>query len=487
MNICEVQYIQEILPMHIKIFFLLLFIIWQSGKIQGQNTKDDKKKFGLKDSSHLYFTIKTISIEGNLKTKKFIIERELDFKVGDSIRADLIDQKLLLCKNRIINTKLFTSVSFTYKSDTVFILLQERFYTYPMLILGLADRNFNEWWVTRHHDLRRINYGINFIQKNISGRNDVFRILLQSGFSQKAEVNYSIPYFNKKRNTGFSIFASLISEKKIPFENDKNILHFLEGKKTLKRRLYTSVSISHRMKFYNSIYFTVGYNNNKIADTVVALNSLFYLNGQKFQKYFSFRASFFHDKRDITYYPLNGYYLGIDAVKSGLFPSDNIDQLNIYLNFSIYKKVSQKISLAAGAFQKISFPRIQPYANFRSLGYSINTVSGYELYVIDGNHFTLTKVNLKYRLFDNIIKINSFPLEKLKTIPLAIYFKLHFDAAYVIDNMNNEGNIGLSNKILYGNGIGFDFVTYYDLVFRVEYSINRNFQHGIFLNMKAAI
>lgn len=31
----------------------------------------------------------------------------------------------------------------------------------------------------------------------------------------------------------------------------------------------------------------------------------------------------------------------------------------------------------------------------------------------------------------------------------------------------------MQNQLIYGGGIGLDFVTYYDMVFRLEYGINK--------------
>jgi hypothetical protein len=45
------------------------------------------------------------------------------------------------------------------------------------------------------------------------------------------------------------------------------------------------------------------------------------------------------------------------------------------------------------------------------------------------------------------------------------------------EKMNN-----MSNSFLYGTGVGLDFVTYYDKVFRFEYSVNAKGEGGIFIH-----
>jgi outer membrane protein assembly factor BamA len=426
-------------------------------------------------------------LDGNKKTKDFIIRRELDLKEGDSLLSSGVEPRLLLIRNRIFNTRLFTHVALTLQHDTLFVRMKERYYTYPLPVLGLADRNFNEWWELRHHDPKRINYGINFIKKNVRGRNEILRIKLQSGFSQKAEANYTIPYLTKKQKTGVTASISYISEKKVAYKTSGNILTYTEGAHQLRRRFQSAVTFFRRGKFYNTSLLSVIYNNNHIADTIAQLNSRYFLHGRTSQRYFSLKYTYINDRRDIAYYPLKGHYFSLEAEKLGLLPSDAINQLNFYINYAVFKPLGKNFFLAIGLTQKLSFPKDQPYYNYRSLGYNSYSVSGYELYVIDGQDFSLAKADLKFKLFSRQWSTNLIPLENLRTIPLTVYLKMHSDAGYVADDTYNPENKRFSNKLLWGNGIGLDFVSYYDLVLRVEYSVTRTWQQGIFIHLKAAI
>ena len=40
------------------------------------------------------------------------------------------------------------------------------------------------------------------------------------------------------------------------------------------------------------------------------------------------------------------------------------------------------------------------------------------------------------------------------------------------------------NNWQFSAGVGFDFVTYYDLVFRIDYAINRYKEHGFFIHVE---
>jgi len=76
--------------------------------------------------------------------------------------------------------------------------------------------------------------------------------------------------------------------------------------------------------------------------------------------------------------------------------------------------------------------------------------------------------------------------EKFSRIPYSIYVSAHADAAFVQDKVFYNDN-PLSNTWLGGAGLGFSFVTYYDYVLRLEASMNRMNEKGIFLHFSAPL
>jgi hypothetical protein len=51
----------------------------------------------------------------------------------------------------------------------------------------------------------------------------------------------------------------------------------------------------------------------------------------------------------------------------------------------------------------------------------------------------------------------------------------------VRDTQTDEDNT-LSNSLLWGKGISLDYVTYYDKLLRIEFSVNRLGEKGVFLH-----
>ena len=71
-------------------------------------------------------------------------------------------------------------------------------------------------------------------------------------------------------------------------------------------------------------------------------------------------------------------------------------------------------------------------------------------------------------------------------MPYALYLKAQFDGGYVYADQYRANN-PLSNSWLYGGGLGLDFVTYYDRVFRFEYSVNKLGKGGLYIHFIAPI
>jgi hypothetical protein len=76
--------------------------------------------------------------------------------------------------------------------------------------------------------------------------------------------------------------------------------------------------------------------------------------------------------------------------------------------------------------------------------------------------------------------------EKFSLIHYALYVNFFADFGYVHDDIFFKDN-PYSNNLLAGAGIGLDLVTYYDKVFRTEFSINRQGDTGVYLHLIAPI
>jgi len=249
-----------------------------------------------------------------------------------------------------------------------------------------------------------------------------------------------------------------------------------------------SISYTHRADLYETHLLEGAFRYAEVLDTVVHLNNDYFAEGKTNTKYFSLRYVFKSDHRDIVNYPLKGNYFDVELSKVGL-PFLN-DKVNIYSITSRYKKywtLPYGFYFSSGITAKVSGNEFQPYYNTKALGYSTEYLRGYEYYVIDGQGFGLLKTNLKYKLLgERVVRADFIPLSKFNVIPFAFYLNLYGDAGYVKDKQFSKFN-SLVNTWLYSGGAGLDFVTYYDLVFRFEFSVNKLGESGFFLHFTAPI
>ena len=430
-----------------------------------------------------------ILIIGSKKTKSHIIEREFSFHKGDTLLSSDTSSLFTRTRNNIFNTELFTVVkSKVYETDSshyIFLLeLKERWYFWPIPIIELADRNFNEWVQERGANLSRINFGVDFRQENFRGRKEELHIKVQLGFTKKYEVFYTIPYIDKNRKTGIKIFTSYSSNKIIAFETANNKLQYHESKQIARKRFYGGISLLRRSKLYGRHEISLRYKHNYISDTIQQLNPSYYLENRTQQQYFEFRYRFKYDKRDISYYALKGHYTDIKINQLGLALFDDISQFESYISHSRHYKLSKKSFISSFIKGKFSTPLKQPYANNKAMGYYENFVRGYELYVVDGQKFVLSRNEYKLKLYDRATNIQGYIGENpFSTVPLQVYLKTYIDLGWTEDVSYSHLNPLLNDRLMYGIGTGIDFVTFYNAVFRLEYSLNHLNEHGVFFHI----
>jgi hypothetical protein len=124
----------------------------------------------------------------------------------------------------------------------------------------------------------------------------------------------------------------------------------------------------------------------------------------------------------------------------------------------------------------------------RGIGYKPDFIRGYEINVIEGQQTIVHKNSLRYELLNLSFDISAFmPIEEFAVFPFRAYLSANFDHGYVNDKNRIPENLRLTNKYLYGYGLGLDLVSLYDLVFRFEYSINNQGTGNFFINVRSPL
>jgi outer membrane protein assembly factor BamA len=437
--------------------------------------------------------VDSIEFEGNKKTKNRILLRELTFTKGDTIPLSMLNTTLEQNRLRLMNTNLF----FTTKSNikkwdgthiTILFTVRENWFLFPVPIFELADRNFNVWWKEQNRSFRRTNYGVRLTYNNATGHRDPFSGLIQLGYTPKYTLNYSLPYINKKQTIGLSFGYFSAVNREVGYKTDSNkLVFFKDTARFLQNRRAISAGLSYTPGLYANHYVSIGYSNNKV-DTFVAqtLNQDFFLERKMRQRYWWMYYSFNYDKRDIRPYPLNGFVFNFYVQKNGFFKNDDVNSFDASVRFTKFTPLSTKWYIENTAKVKTALVRqYQPYNLMRGLGFGSDFIRGYEYYVSDALDYAYSKNSLKFQLFDKKLDWRKYALIKkydyILEVPLKSYVTFNFDAGYTNNPYRKVSNT-LTNRAIYGGGVGLDLIIYYNMVFRFEYSMNHLMERGLYFS-----
>ena len=141
-------------------------------------------------NSELYpFIVDSIKLSGNEKTEDFIILRELNFAVGDT----LTQQNSIYNRERVYSLGIFNHVYFIPTIiDSKRILkieVEEGWYIYPIPVIQATE-----------NDLNKLSYGMYLKLKNFRGRNEDFTAYLLLGYDPTFGLNYYNPNIIGKEN-----------------------------------------------------------------------------------------------------------------------------------------------------------------------------------------------------------------------------------------------------------------------------------------------
>ncbi len=437
--------------------------------------------------------VDSILYQGNKKTKNYIIRRELDFKVADTLDSEGLAERFKSNRSRILNTGLFKAASLNIgrwdtetHHVTIIISLQEAWYIFPVPIFDLADRNFNVWWNEFNGSLSRVNYGMKFIHSNLTGQQDALKVTAQVGYSPKFNVEYAWPFFGKNRAWRFKteIYYSRNKESYYNTVEDKLVFHKSETDYPLKRfRLGTSLDHRTTLQLFQSV--RLEYISNQTNRTISEeLNPDFFLAGNKSQNFLSLRYNFIYDDRDLKYFPSNGRYADIQIVKDGIGKNLAINTLATTIQLEQYFPLNARHNAGFMLKAKGSIIRDKvPYYNSRALGFGENYLKGYEYYVIDGLDFLFLKFRQRYIFLDRDVQFRPNKRLGIKSMPLQASIAAHASTAYVNNVFYSTQNT-LSNRWIYSSGLSLETLLSNTSLIQIDCSINHLKQIGFYLHFR---
>jgi outer membrane protein assembly factor BamA len=436
--------------------------------------------------------IRSISIEGNRRTKDFIIRREMHLKSGDSVTIGQLNKELQQLQLQVYNTNLFLEVKpgltkAAPDAVDISVQLKERWYIFPIPKFQLIDRNINEWLQKYNGDLNRVVYGVKFTHYNLTGHRDLLRLTLLNGFTRNVSLTYFKPVSNKSLNNGFSFTAGVLQNREFIYRIDSSNKPLLFNNGTFSRRQITAgIGYNYRKNILGTHYFNVNFIQVGVTDSLIdpKYNANYFRDPVTSRSFFDFVYTYQYVNANNAIYPLKGTLATLRVTKRGLGFSGGVNMLAVEGHFNRYWALPRDWFLSWQLSAKTTLPFTQPYINQRALGYADVNLRGLELYVVDGVAFGMSRQTLRKKLFTLHIRT---PLrsDKYRVVPFTVFAKTYGDLGLVYNRAAFSAQ--LNNRLLYTGGFGIDILSIYDVNLRVEYSFNQLGKNGLFLQAQSGL
>ena len=440
--------------------------------------------------------ISEIRISGNRQTKDFTIMRELPFRKGDVMPEDRLVYRLTVAAEHLNNTSLFNYVNVDYIPDTlrqtdcrpciVTVRVEERWYYWPQVSIKFEDRNLSAW--LHEKDFKRITIGWGMRIYNVFGLRHKITLSNYFGHEQGGRMAYSNIALDRKRTQllGFG-FNALFNKTVNAYSANDKVVYVKDPSRFLESAVEGSVNYSYRPGIRMIHSFDAGYRWVRLGDTLLALNRDYWGTGRQVNHTFRLSYNYSYEHRDYIVYPTRGYY-----ISSGVtgFAADRMrffcGELDLKLQY--YREIVPRWFWSSRLNGGASFKNRQAYLYDQHVGYEDRYITGYDYYVVDGQHYAILNNDLRLLIMPKKVFTigRTKRLAKFTKIHFTVYAKLICDAGYVYNAYRRENNT-LANTFLWGSGIGVDIVTYYDIVLNGSYAINKMGEKGFYFGIKAPV
>ena len=469
----------------IKIFYLCIGLLLFYLQANALVPSDEENA----QSVEHYVVVQQIVISNNKITKPRVILNELIFKQGDKILVDKLGQVVKRSRHNLLNTSLFNFVSirYTLQSDNTVIFhihVDERWYWWVFPIFEVADRNLSAFFNSR--DWSRVNYGVYLKRDNFRGRNEKIIARIRLGFTTQILLGYSSPEYNKRG--GWGTYFNFSMQDQLPYMTIDNQQIFKSLESEMAQVSYIgSLYYSLRSGLYQRHRLEVMYNQFSVSDSIVDLNPNYLTPDDDKLRFLELKYEYVYDNRDSKVYPLKGTRLKAVASQTGFgIWQDDLNNLKIGAQLDKHFRLNDRWNWASLVYGEYNTSNQLPYVLNAGSGYN-RFLNGYELYVIDGTRQASVKNQVLFTLLKPRVKnIGFMPLTQFAKVNYALYLKSYYDFGYVWQDNPPISNTFV-NEWQYGYGLGVDFVTFYDMVWSFNYSVNKQKKHGFFVHFNLAI
>ncbi len=400
--------------------------------------------------------VKSIVVQGNEKTKDYVILREMSTKVGDTLST----QKLKEDQNRIYSLRLFHRVVVSPEtsgdSATVIVDVNERWYWFPYPIFGF-----------KYRDLKKVYYGAGFTHQNFMGRNEKLYVSFALGYERWLYFRYQNPKITDNDDIFLGINAGLGSSPNINVQSTAYTQYYDD----------VNVTLGKRFGLYQTILATVGYDIQQVSDASVGRT----LSSSGRDAYVYLTLNYAYDTRNISEYTTKGTYIGVGYTKSG-FGESPVNLATYAYDVREFIPLGDDWAFGMRSFGNFTGGGLIPIYRHVYYGYS-ERLRGYfndiwEGEDIMGGNFELRIPLLKPRY----VRLPMMPIPEFSLLRYGLYVGIFADGGKVWYRTQTFPGGGWRS----GYGAGLHFLLPYSMVLRTEYALNNLGKGQLFVDLEAS-
>lgn len=401
-------------------------------------------------NSELYpFIVDSINLSGNETTEDFIILRELNFSIGDT----LTQQNSIYNRERVYSLGIFNHVYFIPTiidaKRILTIQIEEGWYIYPIPVIQATE-----------NDLNKLSYGMYLKLKNFRGRNEDITAYFLLGYDPTFGLNYYNPNIIGKENI---FINSGISYSDVT--NKSPTAEKINGSNFTQNVVGARFTVGKRFGLFNRLYINSGYTYIETPFYIPGINA----SNNRIDNLVELGIGFEHDTRDLVQFPKNGIYSSLNYTAKGL-GFDDISYGVAGIDFRKYQKVYDGLVGKWRFVSRFTFGDNVPYYDYSIIGTG-EKIRGHYFEKFEGDDYYLTSVEFYYPIIEELnIDLSFIPIipDKLLSYRIGFYTQIFAEtglAKYKDDAL-------AINKFNSGYGLGLTFLILPYSILRVEVAFN---------------
>lgn len=412
-------------------------------------------------SSNLYpFIVDSISISGNKTTESFVILRELNFEIGDTLTRS----NAIFNRERVYSLGIFNHVYFNPSIiDSLKILniqVDESWYIYPIPFIEAKES-----------DLKKLSYGAYLRLKNFRGRNEDLTAAIALGYDPTYQLSYYNPNLEYRNNI---FFRTTFSYSDVT--NKSRIAEKLNGENFSQKFIGISLLVGKRLDLFNRVYVLGAYSYIETPFYIPGINA----SDNRIDNLVEIGFGYEHDTRDLAQFPKNGIFSSINYNFRGL-GVDGISYGIGRIDFREYRNIFHKLISKWRFSSRFAFGDEVPYYDYSIIGID-EKVRGHLSKKIEGKEYYFGSLEFYYPIIEELnIDLTFIPIipDQLLTYRVGFYTQIFAETALA----RFEDQPFALNRFNSGYGLGLTFLVLPYQVFRVEVAFDENLKSQFVLDL----